>query len=778
MSDELTSEVLAGKTTAELEAMYESALNKLPSRAPIYLPTERVAMIDRVLGVEHVRKIYAEDLASIYRPRMQALREKYRNHERCFLIGNGPSLNRTDLSVLRDEVTFAVNGFFLKVRDLDWKPTFYLIEDHLVAEDRAHWVNNFHGPIKFFPAYLGYVFPPGEDTIFYNHRPRKSYPHGFDFSLEADRITYTGCTVTFSMLQIAAWLGFREIYLIGVDASYDIPSDAQQGKDYAVGVLDMKSDDPNHFDPNYFGKGFRWHDPQVEKMVEAYGEARRTLEGTSQRIYNATVGGRLEVFERRSFASLFPQARTPEQVEQDNEDLRNHKYPKLLILDMTAMGNGSATGDVKANLFEGWPEDRLLQVAREGADGLAVVTPAEGGGYATTRASADACWSAARDFAPDAILYRPVPKVPWLHSFAMRVIGEFGTPLVTWLMDDWPSVTRQEDALEWTRLGPDLQQLLDRAALNLSICDQMSEAFEHRYGVAFRAFANGVNPVHWPALRQHEGQRLKIRYSGGLARNMALDSVLRVANVVEKLATAGHEISLEINTQSWWMDGLQRSFRQFRHTTITAISRDAEGYRAWLAEADAVLIAYNFDDETLRYVRHSMANKMPECLASGAVVLCHGPREVATVDYLGRTGAVSLVDRPDEDALAEALLALATDPKRRNLMVREARAVAFARHNIVDLRDELRAALARVAAPGSFAAALPAQAHASENWTPAHGLLIEISGQLLLDPAGAANALAASQSMQHRLESALRTVPQTDPVRLHFDRVQRALAGR
>jgi len=801
----LSAEALSGRTTAELETLYGAALGKLPSRAPIYLPTERVAMIDRVLGAEHVRQIYQQDLDATYRPRLRALRERYKGHRRCFLIGNGPSLNRTDLSVLKDEVTFAVNGFFLKARDLDWLPTFFLVEDHLVAEDRAHWINQLKGPIKLFPAYLGYAFPAAEDTIFYNHRPRKSYPHGFDFSLEADKITYTGCTVTFSMMQIAAWLGFQEIYLIGVDASYDIPPDAQEDKDYAVGVLDMKSDDPNHFDPDYFGKGFRWHDPQVGKMLEAYEEARRTLEGTSQRIYNATVGGQLEVFDRHSFASLFPQARSPEEVERDNAALRARKYPKLLLLDMTAMGNGTATGELKASLFEGWPADRLLQIARHGQDGLATVIPAEDGSYRSTPASEIACHAAVQAFAPDVVLYRPVPKVPWLHDFAMRTIAALERPLVTWLMDDWPTETEATDPAEWARLGPDLRRLLDSAALNLSICDRMSGAFGQRYGVSFRAFANGVNPVQWPALRQHEGRGLKIRYSGGLARNMTLDSVLRVAGVVERLARAGRAISLEISTQSWWLRDHGHHFTALRHVSLDTISRDAAGYRAWLAEADAVLIAYNFDDETRRYVRYSMANKMPECLASGAVVLCHGPRDLATVDYLQRSEAACVVDTPDAGALATAILALAEDPARRNLMARKARALAFERHNIVDLRESLRAAIAEVAgdrvpatspawavrlaaeeprlptpisstrlpagAAGLDAQMEPLTGASAGGWTEAHRLLVDLSGRLLLDPASTLEELKANGTAKANLDTALRAVSPTDPVRLHFDRV-------
>ena len=682
------------KKQAELEAKYEELLGKLPSRAPIYLPTEKIPLEDKIRGAEHVIRIYKNDLDAIYRPKLRALRERFKGSKRCFLIGNGPSLNKTDLAALKNEVTFAVNGFFLKAAELDWTPTFYVVEDHLVAEDRVQWINDFKGPIKLFPAYLGYMFDKSDDTIFYNHRPRKSYPHGFDFSLEADKITYTGCTVTFSMMQLAAYLGFEEIYLIGVDASYAIPEDAKEGKDYSVGVLDMQSDDPNHFDPNYFGKGFRWHDPQVEKMVEAYAEARRTLEGTGQTIYNATIGGMLEVFERRDFNKVLPLARKPEEVEADN---LSQSYPKMLMLDMTAMGNGTATGEIKSNLARNWPADRLLQLARHGKDGLALVKRGDNGRYPHEVVEREAAFARIKAFDPDVVMYRPVPNVPWLHDAAMALIDDLKKPVMTWVMDDWPAELAETDPDQWSDLKPDLEWLLEQSAERLSICESMSEGMGERYGVNFTALANGVDPDDWTEPRVHEPKRLRIRYAGGLARNMTRDSVLRVARAVESLGNSGHSVTFEINTQPWWYREAKSAFEEFRFTKLTSEDRPAKAYRAWLSRSDVAVIAYNFDDITLRYVRYSMANKMPECLASGAILLAHGPREAATIDYLAGKDIASVVSEPTEAAIESELLRLMADHNARKATAERARAFVFDNHNINTLGETFRNLAAKAA---------------------------------------------------------------------------------
>ena len=230
---------------------YEELIKSYPFNGEIYQPTKKIPLNDRVEGVKRVLDI-CQNKKALYKDRLKDLREKYNGSERCFVIGNGPSLNKLDMGLLADEVTFGVNGIFLKD---GFKPTFYVVEDHLVAEDRKARIDELSGVTKLFPSYLSYCFEEQRESIFYNHQPRKSFPHGFDFSTDASEVTYTGCTVVFSCLQLAYYLGFKNIYVIGVDVDYQIPEDVKKTQDYNVEVLDMDSDDPNHFHQDYFGKG-------------------------------------------------------------------------------------------------------------------------------------------------------------------------------------------------------------------------------------------------------------------------------------------------------------------------------------------------------------------------------------------------------------------------------------------------------------------------------------------------------------------------------------------
>jgi hypothetical protein len=222
--------------------------------------------------------------------------------QRAFIIGNGPSLNLCDLSRLKNEITFGVNAIFLNREVMGFYPTYFVVEDEFVAEDRAGEINEFRGPAKFFGNYVSYCIRDHPDVVWLNLRMNYGPYAGFPrFSRNAARMVWVGGTVAYVCLQLAHYMGFSEIYLIGFDHSYKIPSDAKIEGD---GIL-SQSNDPNHFDSGYFGKGFRWHDPMVERMEHAFRRARDVYEADGRRILNASVGGSLEVFDRVDYDSVF-----------------------------------------------------------------------------------------------------------------------------------------------------------------------------------------------------------------------------------------------------------------------------------------------------------------------------------------------------------------------------------------------------------------------------------------------------------------------------------------
>lgn len=233
------------------------------------------------------------------RAELQRLKSLY-SGRRCFVIGNGPSLNQTEVGRLKDEVCIGSNGIFLLTERTGFRPVIYTIEDKLVAEDRRTEAARYEVNTKIFPHDLGYCLSGVKKALFV-YCNRGGDGRDPQFSEDITKVIHWGGTVTYFNLQIATFIGCNPIYLVGVDHSYqDKFAIAKEGT-----VWTSKEDDHNHFDPRYFGKGYRWHDPKVERMERAYVAARRFAENKRIDIINATVGGKLEVFPRVAFASLF-----------------------------------------------------------------------------------------------------------------------------------------------------------------------------------------------------------------------------------------------------------------------------------------------------------------------------------------------------------------------------------------------------------------------------------------------------------------------------------------
>ena len=76
------------------------------------------------------------------------------------------------------------------------------------------------------------------------------------------------------------------------------------------GILTSIADDPNHFHQDYFGKGYRWHVPRVDRMEAGYRLAKTAFEKHGRRIFNATTAGRLNVFTLIDFEKIIQGGRS------------------------------------------------------------------------------------------------------------------------------------------------------------------------------------------------------------------------------------------------------------------------------------------------------------------------------------------------------------------------------------------------------------------------------------------------------------------------------------
>ena len=212
--------------------------------------------------------------------------------QRCFIIGNGPSLKQTDLTRLKDEFTIGMNRIYLAFPDWGFTTSYFLSVNSLVIEQCAEEIRALSMP-KFISWRSHNLIQPTPDLAFLH----TTYT-GPKFSSDVRGRVWEGGTVTYVALQLAFHLGFSQVILIGVDHSYNT-----QGTPNTTVV--SQGDDPNHFHSGYFGKGFRWQLPDLDTSERSYRMARQAYEQAGRQVLDATIGGKLTVFEKVDYTSLW-----------------------------------------------------------------------------------------------------------------------------------------------------------------------------------------------------------------------------------------------------------------------------------------------------------------------------------------------------------------------------------------------------------------------------------------------------------------------------------------
>lgn len=209
--------------------------------------------------------------------------------ERCFIIGNGPSLNETDLKPLAKEMTFGLNRIYLLFEDIGFSTTYYLATNRLVLEQFGSDIERLSIP-KFIRWECKHLMRQTPNLMYIRRLPPS-------FSQDIRQGAWGGATVTYVALQLAYYMGFQQVILIGVDHSF-----ATQGQPHSEVV--STNEDLNHFSPDYFGKGVRWHLPDLKTSEEAYRLAKQYYEADNRTILDATIGGKLEVFPKIPYTHI------------------------------------------------------------------------------------------------------------------------------------------------------------------------------------------------------------------------------------------------------------------------------------------------------------------------------------------------------------------------------------------------------------------------------------------------------------------------------------------
>lgn len=230
-----------------------------------------------------------------YNPKIALLQNKYHG-KRCFIVATGPSLTFHDLEMLHrhNEFCISLNTIYHVFDETDWRPDQYVIVDVGAINLYENAVREMNVKEKFIADSsidFDYSTLTDEFYIFHSIFTKNTLKEGL-ISSDFAKYVFNSGTVTAVSLQLAMFEGFEQIYLLGCDCSYlktglkhfNEPNDKMQKERF--GLLDRV------IEMSYY-------------HINGYQKIKEYAESKGIKIYNATRGGYVEVFERVNFDELF-----------------------------------------------------------------------------------------------------------------------------------------------------------------------------------------------------------------------------------------------------------------------------------------------------------------------------------------------------------------------------------------------------------------------------------------------------------------------------------------
>ena len=216
--------------------------------------------------------------------------------DRCFLIGNGPSLTAHDLDLLKNEYTFGTNMVYKIFDQTEWRPSYHCISDSIYASKLG---------LELSKKVKAPLFTT-ERT--YRRMHNKPIDTTYVHTLQSERYKVRGniqayCMVKATVLSLAAemafHMGFKEIYLLGVDCTNPHTKGGHFTDNYTT--KEVAETDINRIKTRMNAKSLTTEqigEHIIDRSMEVYSLLNIYAKKHDIKIYNATRGGNLEIFPR------------------------------------------------------------------------------------------------------------------------------------------------------------------------------------------------------------------------------------------------------------------------------------------------------------------------------------------------------------------------------------------------------------------------------------------------------------------------------------------------
>ena len=230
--------------------------------------------------------------------RLKQFKNRYRGG-RCILLCNGPSLNKVDFSRIDTSsfVIFGLNKIYLGIDRFGVRPEYIVAVNRKVIAQSTEQYNKL--PI------IKFIGTPDREPLIqedpYTYLINTGlYKSNRRFSEDICKFVHEGYTVTHAALQIIFYMGFSEVYIVGMDHRFTQHVTGQENMESTI-----HGDDADHFDSTYFGNGQTWDLPDLVNSEISYRAALEVFSAHDRKIFDCTIDGACRIFPRLGIESLY-----------------------------------------------------------------------------------------------------------------------------------------------------------------------------------------------------------------------------------------------------------------------------------------------------------------------------------------------------------------------------------------------------------------------------------------------------------------------------------------
>lgn len=273
-----------------------------------------------------------------------------------------------------------------------------------------------------------------------------------------------------------------------------------------------------------------------------------------------------------------------------------------------------------------------------------------------------------------------------VHSFLQK-------PLIFHMMDDWPSTISGKGLFKnyWhKKIDAEFRKLLDKASVLMSISHEMAREYKIRYKKDFITFHNTIDLEFWKQWQRKSYElddRPTILYAGriGLGIDSSLELIVKAIEQVNEELNISARIILQTKDKMAWT-GNYKSVEHHGFVSYNDLPRV-------FAEADFLLLPYDFTPKSIKYIRYSMPTKAPEYMVSGTPIIIFAPGVTAIVKYAREYEWAEVITENKISEIAKSIKQLLKSKELRHRIAQNAIKTAEKNHSSIDVKNQFKEAI-------------------------------------------------------------------------------------